>query len=122
MAAIRLVHHADPVAQSHAAVKLYEGGFFGDAGISIRHRDGDSLLQGQNVLEPRILINGVQKALLNGARVAEHKGHAVGEELFDDCKTTGFIRHCPLFHVNDLGRIGRAQARDTPNFCRFYQP
>ena len=63
---------------------LHQGRLPRGPGVAVADQDGHRFLQRQNVLELRIGVQRVEKALLDGAGVAEHVAEPVGKELFQD--------------------------------------
>src|SRR3990172_8367842 len=74
-------------------VKLEEGRPAGGPGVAIGDADGDGLVKGEDVLQPRVLLEYVHERLLGGAGVAEHVADAVGDQLIDEGVAAGHSGH-----------------------------
>jgi hypothetical protein len=70
-------------------VQLQHGGASGGPGVTVGDARCHSLLQGQDVMELRKLLQGIEKSLFDRSRITEHMRYSVGEELFDDRSLTG---------------------------------
>ena len=81
--AVGVVEHAHRVAEAGHDVQLQERGPSRGARVAVRDAGGDGLLQRQDVLELRVVLEGVDERLLGGAGVAEDVLRPLGEELFD---------------------------------------
>jgi hypothetical protein len=56
----------------------------GSAGVAIRRRYSDRLLQCENVIDPMLVTtHHVEETLLHGARIPEHVLDSIGKELLD---------------------------------------
>ena len=93
MTPLGLVHHADPVAEADPAVQLDDGGPLRRPGVAVAHADGDGLLEGEDVLDLRVLAQRVEESLLDGAGVAEQVADAIGDQLLDDGEAAGLGGH-----------------------------
>ncbi len=93
VATLRLVERADAVADAGRAVQLHERRPLRRTRVAVGRQHGDRLLQRQDVFHLRVGPQGVEEPLLNRARVPEHVGDAVGEELLDDGEVTGLVAH-----------------------------
>ena len=94
MAALGLEQRADAVTHAGCAMQLHQRRALRGAGVAIACQHGDRFLERQDVLHLRVVGQCIQETLLHRAGIAEHKIHPVGEELFDDCGTTGLYCHC----------------------------
>jgi hypothetical protein len=70
-------------------VELHEGRLAARSGVSVGRANRNALLQGEHVPQLRVLLEGILKPLLGRARVAEHVGDTLGEELFDEGVASG---------------------------------
>jgi hypothetical protein len=93
MAAHCLVQHPDPVAETHATMKLHHRWPLYSPSVAVGYSYRNSLLQGIDVFEIWKVSYRVQEALLHGTRVAEHVMNVIGQKLFNDGVTSGPIRH-----------------------------
>ena len=114
VAALRLVHHPDPVAEADAAVQLDERRLLRRAGVAVGHRDRDRLLQRRDVPHVGVLAERVEEPLLDRAGVAEHVRDPVGEQLLDDREASRLGCHCGAAQAAPR----RPRSDGTPTACR----
>ena len=92
-----LIQRTDGVAHAGRAVQLDQGRALGGAGVAVGHRHRHRFLQRQDVLQVRVVAQRVEKALLDGAGVAEHVAHPIGQELLKHHVVSVFCRHSVCF-------------------------
>src|SRR5439155_17617073 len=76
-----------------ADVQLHEGRPAGRAGERVAHAGRHALVQAQDELELRVLLQQVHERLLGGARVAEDVADAVGDELLHERPLAAHLGH-----------------------------
>ena len=80
-AASGVVEHAHSVAQAGGDVQVNQRGLLGGAGVAFGHADGHSLLEGQDVLDLRVVLEGLHEGQLRCAGVPEDVLNTVCHEL-----------------------------------------
>ncbi len=80
----RVVNHAHRVGEAGCDVDVDDGGSVSGAGVAVRHREGHRLVEAENVLELRVVLQAVHEGELGRSRVAEDVLRILGEELLHD--------------------------------------
>ena len=83
--AVAVVQHAHRVAESRHDVQLEKGRPARSARVAIGDTGSYGFLQRQNVLDLRIVLEGVDESLLGGTGIAEDVLRPLGEELLKHC-------------------------------------
>src|SRR5690349_23905628 len=103
MPPLGLVHHPDAVAQADARVQLHYGRPARRTRVAVRDAHRNRLLQGEDVLQSRVIGEGVEKTLLDGPRIAEQILDVICEQLFEDGVTaSASARRLTCCHLTGL--------------------
>src|SRR5579871_3584463 len=114
MTAHRLIHHADAIAQTNAAVKLHHRRLLGRAGVTVTNTDRDCLLQPHNVMKIGVLLQRIKEALLDRPWIAEHVMNVVGKKLLDHRKASRFTWHSlPLLSLEPSAKNNQVNVSDV---------
>jgi len=102
----RVVKHAHRVAEAGRDVQLQEGRPARGARVTVGDARRDAFVEREYVFELRVVLQGVQEALLGGAGIAEDVLRTVCQELLDHQVPAGEACHVGLLSGR---RIARSQ-------------
>ena len=81
--AVRVVKHAQRVAEAGRDVQLKEGGARAGSRVAVRDAGRDAFVERQDVFELRVVLQRVHERLLGCAGIAEDVADALGEQLLE---------------------------------------